>query len=146
MVGTDVNPIQIDEARFAGRRKYNRGRMLSGDNPPLSEDSDADVKNNRNHGRRIDGSWVFGLKQGSDCRYFYVQHRDRNTLIPIIKRECETGSVIHSDEWPAYGNLNVIGYSHLTVNHQRNYVDPVTGINTQAIERPWLDVKIGILK
>ena len=38
MVGTTENPIQIDEARFAGRRKYNRGRMLNGDNSPLSED------------------------------------------------------------------------------------------------------------
>ena len=79
MVGTNDNPIQIDEVRFAGRRKYNRGRMLNGDNTPLSEDSDAEQENNRNHGRRIDGPWVFGLKQGSDCRYFWVERRDRNT-------------------------------------------------------------------
>jgi translation initiation factor IF-1 len=46
MVGTEVNPIQIDEARIAGRRKYNRGRMLNGDNPLLFEDSDADLQNN----------------------------------------------------------------------------------------------------
>lgn len=77
MVGTEENPIQIDEARFAGRRKYNRGRLLNGDAAPLSEDSDADIENNRNHGRRIDGPWVFGLKQGSDCRYFYVQRWDK---------------------------------------------------------------------
>jgi hypothetical protein len=141
MVGTDVNPIQIDEARFAGRRKYNRGGMLNGDNPPppRSEDSDADLQNNRNHGRRIDGPWVFALKQGSDCRYFYVQRRDRNILIPIIHRECETGSVIHSDEWPAYGNVNAIGYSHFTVNHQENYVDPrilkkMTGVPNEVFQ------------
>jgi hypothetical protein len=38
MVGTDVNSMQIDEARFrfAGRRKYNHGRILHGDNSPLS--------------------------------------------------------------------------------------------------------------
>ena len=52
------------------------------------------------------GLWVFGLKQGSDCRYFWVERRDRNTLIPIIERECEYGS----DEWPAYSNLNAMGY------------------------------------
>jgi hypothetical protein len=96
---------------------------------PLSEDSDADLQNDRSHGRRNYRPWVFGLKQGSDCRYFYVQRRDRNTLIPIIQRECETGSVIHSDEWPAYEDLNAIGYSHSSVNHQENYVDPVTGGN-----------------
>jgi hypothetical protein len=89
---------------------------------------------------------LIGLKQGSDCRYFYVQRRDRNTLLPIIQRECETGSVIYSDEWPAYGNLNAIGYSNFMVNHQENYVDPVTGVNTQAIGRSWLDAKIRILR
>ncbi|KAK5648125.1 hypothetical protein RI129_003017 [Pyrocoelia pectoralis] len=131
MTGDDDNPIQIDEARFAGRRKYNRGRMLIGDERPLSEDSDAEVANNRNHGRRIDGPWVFGLKKGHDCRYFYVQR---------------LGSVIHSDEWPAYRSLNTLGYRHLTVNHQQNYVDPASGANTQSIERSWLDAKIKILR
>ena len=66
-------PIQIDKARFAGRRKYNRGRLLAGDAPPNDEDEDAVVVNARNHGARIDGPWVFGLRQGNDCRYFYVQ-------------------------------------------------------------------------
>jgi len=27
---------------------------------------------------------------------------DRETLLPIVKRECEAGSEIHSDEWAAY--------------------------------------------
>jgi len=73
MVGATDNPIQIDEARFAGRQKDNRGRMLNGDNAPLSEDSDADQANNRNHMCRIDGPWVFGHKQGSDCHHFWVE-------------------------------------------------------------------------
>ena len=146
MVGTENNPIQIDEARFAGRRKYNRGRILNGDRAALSEDSDAEVENNRNHGARVDGPWVFGLKRGTDCRYFFVERRDRNTLIPIIQREVQLGSVIHSDEWPAYRNLDQLGYTHSTVNHQENYVDPATGAHTQGIERSWLDAKIKILK
>ena len=101
MVGTLEDPVQIDEARFAGRRKYNRGRMLQGDQAPDSTDSEAEVENNRNQGRRIDGPWVFGLKKGDDCRYFYVEKRDKATLIPIIQREVEEKSVIHSDEWPS---------------------------------------------
>ena len=67
MVGTNDNPIQIDEARFTGRRKYSRGRMANADNALLSEDSDTNVQNNRNHGRRIVGPWVFALKQDSEC-------------------------------------------------------------------------------
>ena len=146
MIGTLDNPIQIDEARFAGRRKYNRERMLNGDNAPLSEDSEAKQENNRNHGPRIDEPWVFDLKQGSDFRYFWVEQRDRNTLIPIIERECPDSSVIHSYEWPAYSNLNAMGYQHSAVNHQQHYVDPATEAHTQAIERSWLDAKTIILK
>ena len=54
MLGTESEPIQIDEARFAGRRKYNKGRMLAGDSSP-NESSPENVKNNLSHGRRIDG-------------------------------------------------------------------------------------------
>jgi len=50
MLDTAEEPIQIDEARFAGKRKYNRGRLLQGNRTPQSEDSDALLENNRNHG------------------------------------------------------------------------------------------------
>ena len=96
--------------------------MLQGDRVPNSTDSEAEVDNNRNHGRRIGGPWVFGLKKGSDCRYFYVQRRDRATLQPIIQSEVAEGSIMHSDEWPAYGNLNQLNFRHFTVNHQQCYV------------------------
>ena len=40
MVETAVNPVERDEARFAGRRKYNRGRLLNGDERAKSTDSE----------------------------------------------------------------------------------------------------------
>ncbi|MPC33493.1 hypothetical protein E2C01_026845 [Portunus trituberculatus] len=101
MVGTVDNPVQIDEGYFAGRQKYNRGRFLQGYNAAEKEDPDP-VQNNRTHGRRIDGRWVFGLKKGMDLRLFVVEKRDSATLEPIIKRKVAPGSVIHSNEWPAY--------------------------------------------
>jgi len=70
--------------------------------------------------------------------------------IPIIQRECEAGSVIHSDEWPvAYRCLNGIVDIFIKlkpVNHQQNYVDLSTGAHTQSIERTWLDAKTKIMK
>ncbi|KAB0794474.1 hypothetical protein PPYR_11313 [Photinus pyralis] len=144
--GTINDPVQIDESRFAGRRKYNRGRLLNGDQAAESDDSDADVENNRNHGRRIDGPWVFGLATKAEVRYFVVQRRDQATLLAIIQREVEMGSVIHSDEWPAYRQLQALGYQHSTVNHQQNYIDPDSGANTQLVERRWLDAKVHIMK
>ena len=41
--GTAENPIQIDEAGFAGRRKCNRSWLLAGDVPRAEEDEDADL-------------------------------------------------------------------------------------------------------
>jgi hypothetical protein len=67
------------------------------------------------------------------------------TLVPIITRECAQGSVIHSDEWPAYSTLKSLGFIHSTVN-QENYVNPSSRTNTQDIECSWLDVKIKILR
>ncbi len=73
MVSTGKKPIQIDEARFAGWQKYNWGRVLGGDAPTMSNDEEADVRNMWNHSVRVDGPWVFGLRQGDDCCYFIVE-------------------------------------------------------------------------
>ena len=40
MVETAVNPVERDEACFAGRRKYNRGRLLNSDKRAESTDSE----------------------------------------------------------------------------------------------------------
>ena len=129
MVGTKSDPIQIDESKFAGRRKYNHGRILNGDRAAAEEDP-TPVDNHRNHGQRIDGPWVFGLIKGSDVRYFYVLKRDAATLIPIIQREVSSGSCICSAEWPTCRGLTCLGYMHKTVNHQQHYVDPVSRAHT----------------
>jgi hypothetical protein len=46
--GTAEETIQIDEARFAGKRKYNSGRLLQGNRVTQLEDSDALPEKNRN--------------------------------------------------------------------------------------------------
>lgn len=71
---------------------------MTGDVPPNNEDGDAVVQNGRNRGARIDGPWVFDLRQGNGCLYFCVQRRDKSTLVPIIKREFARVSVIYSNE------------------------------------------------
>ncbi|CAG0896799.1 unnamed protein product, partial [Darwinula stevensoni] len=146
MVGTAEAPIQIDEARFARRRKYNCRRLLDGDELPEEEDDKVNIINKCNHSRRVDGPWVFSLKKGLDVRFFVVERRNAGTLIPIIQREVTPGSHIHSDEWPTYSCLSALGFHHETVNHQDNYVNLESGANTQAIERSWLDCKTKILK
>ena len=72
-MGTQENPVEIDETRFAGRRKYNRGRLLKGDKRADSTDSEADVENNRNHGRRIEGHGCLVLKMALIVAIFMLQ-------------------------------------------------------------------------
>lgn len=48
-----------------------------------------------------------------------VDKRDENTLLPIIKEWIEPGTLIISDCWKAYCNLEKHGYQHSTVNHKR---------------------------
>lgn len=70
--------------------------------------------------------------------------RDRGTLLPLIEKYIRPGSVIISDQWGAYNSIKDlgVGYTHFTVNHSENFVDPVHGdIHTQGIERLWRDVK-----
>jgi len=55
--------------------------MLVRDNPPTNTIEEAHVQNNHNHGTWVNGPWVFGLKCGNDSRYFYVERRNKKTLI-----------------------------------------------------------------
>lgn len=106
---------EIDESVF-GRAKYNRGKGLA---LPLY--------------------WIFGAV---DCvsRRVVMEHadkRDSETLLPMIISWVEQGTTIHSDCWKAYNGLAGMGYTHETVNHSENFVDPSTGAHTQMIESTW---------
>lgn len=154
--------IQIDESLLRGKRKYNRGRLLQGNQaipPEDHRDYELDIgengdepSNNRNHGRRIEGPWIFGLAechlnaQGKydtkEVRLFHVTRRDHQTLIPLITGNCNEGSVIWSDEWLAYRRIPN-NYVHETVNHSQEFVN--IDIHTQNIERCWASLKHKIM-
>ena len=92
--------VDIDESKF-GKRKYHRRR-------------------------HVDGHWVFGgIERGSKDSFMMVVP-DRSKM-PIITQYIRPGSTIISDEWRAYSNIGVSGYTHLTVNHSQNFVNPTTG-------------------
>ena len=84
-----------------------------------------------NAGRLITTRWVVGL---IDLQYnpprpvFYVvKNRNRETLHAIITRHVLPGTTIRTDMWRGYDGLGGIGYNHETVNHTRNFVNPITG-------------------
>ena len=104
---------------FGNKRKYNRGRVS-------------------------EGQWVFGMVERDTGRslVFRVPDRQRETLVTRLVREfIEPGTVIISDKFSPYFNLNDVGYIHLMVNHSENFVDPYTGAHSNTIEGLWSQVK-----
>ena len=88
----------------------------------------------------MDGQWVFGgIERGTSNAFMVVvPDRTKTTLLPIIQRYIRPGTTIMSDEWAAYHDIGTIpGYTHLTVNHSQNFVNPASGAHTQAIEGHW---------
>ena len=57
------------------------------------------------------------------CFLIAVEKRGEATLLPIIEKWIEPGTVIISDCWKAYCNLEKYGYRHFTVNHSKELVN-----------------------
>lgn len=108
--------VQIDESKF-GKRKYHRGH-------------------------HVEGQWVFGgIEEGSrKCFVVAVEKRDEQTLLPIIQKWIEPGTIIVSDCWKAYSTLEKHGYEHRTVNHSVEFVNK-EGDHTNKIEGHWRHAK-----
>jgi len=116
--------VEIDES-LIGHRKYHRGRL-------------------------IPGTWVFGIynRNTKELRMFQCPNnkRDQKTLLPIIKANIAKGTKIMSDCWASYKCLNKHGYTHETVKHAENFVDPITGAHTQTSECNWRHLKTNMRK
>ena len=74
----------------------------------------------------------------------YVKKRDAAALLPIIQNVVLPDSVIVSDQWRAYCDISNLpgNYTHYIVNHNENFVDPVTGKNTNHVESYWMRMKL----
>jgi len=100
--------------------------MLGGLNV-IVEIDEAKVRKRKYHRRRIiKGQWVSDAIERISGKMFIVPIKDRisSTLLDVIYRRIARGSIIHSDCWRAYNTLNDNGYTHYTVNHSENFVDP----------------------
>ena len=104
-------------------------------------------------GRRVrqHSFWVFGIVEhgmpasfnrqnlflGSNLSWFTkVAQRNAPTLKRLIQKYVRPHSSVETDLWAAYQNMPQLPqqYNHLVVNHSINFVDPITGANTQTVE------------
>lgn len=79
------------------------------------------------------------------CFFTTVENRTANTLVNIIKQHIKPASHIISDCWKAYNSLDKECFTHLTVNHSVNFVDPNSGAHTNTIESTWRALKKSLL-
>ena len=71
-----------------------------------------------------------------------VRRRNAATLLGIIQRQVQPGSIVYTDQWAAYHQMQRrLGLHHRTVNHSLHFVDPVTGAHTHYAESNWCAAK-----
>lgn len=122
-IGGNGVEVEIDESKF-GKRKYHRGK-------------------------RVEGKWVFGGRETYDKSKMFmvaVPNRKAATLLPIIQKWIAEGSIIHSDCWKSYSKLPKLGYTHITVNHSKEFLNPDTAACTNRIECEWRNAKASLPK
>lgn len=112
--------VEIDETVIS-HRKYHRGRFLA-------------------------TVWVFGgiCRQTKQAFALVVPDRTAPTLNQEIQQHIAAGTIIHSDTWASYQQIEKIpnkNFIHYSVNHSKNFVNPETGSHTQHVERMWRDLK-----
>ena len=156
LIGTEVRPIQVDEAKLAGSTNYRKGRRLQGDlsnftndsielcEPEDDDEGDPDDSKHVSFGEdHKNWAWVVGLWSGKgNVSFVRVPNRTSRTLIAVLNKYCAPESVLHTDGWKGYSALSSHGYTHKTVIHKYNYVDTITGAHTQGVERQWVEVRV----
>ena len=117
--GTYLGVVEVDESLF-NRAKYHRGAALA--RPQM---------------------WFFGAVDTATNRLAVEACPDRSaaTLEAMISGMVAPKSEIWSDCWRGYNGLDDLGFLHMRVNHEEEYKDPITGINTNRIEGNWGAIK-----
>lgn len=113
MLGGKGSIIEVDEC-LIGNRKYNRGRFKM-------------------------SQWIIGIveRNSGNVRFEPITSRNKYTLLEILKKYVNPESTIITDCWKGYVGLNNYFLRHQTVNHSKNFKDPITGAYTQTIESHW---------
>ncbi|KAF7696590.1 hypothetical protein CDIK_1734 [Cucumispora dikerogammari] len=110
-IGDNGKNVEIDET-CVSKRKFNKGRM---------------VKN----------MWCVGGISRETKAFFFevVETRNMANLDKIIEKNVHINTLVMTDEWKGYLNVENLGFFHKKINHSKHFVGPNdTSIHTQNIE------------
>jgi transposase-like protein len=111
-IGWNELNVQIDENHIS-KRKYQVGRPLC-------------------------HYWIIGgIEEGSNRIFLTIsKHRSAPIMKRIIRTYVNPNSIIKTDQWKGYSWIDKSRiYTHLTVNHSKNFVNPTYVTHKQNIER-----------
>lgn len=141
---SQYNNLYREAMHYGLCNKQSEGK-LGGDTKIVEVDETLISSRKFNRGRRVEGYWLLGMTERNSGNIRFVtcpkNKRDQNTLIAIIKENVETGTTILTDLWKGYNLLKKSGYTHKTVNHSTNFINPFDGTHTQNIESNWSALK-----
>ncbi len=98
--------IEVDESYFGGTRKGKRGRGAGNKVP------------------------VFGLLKRSGKVYAcIIPNAKSDTLLPIIRKKVKLDSIVYTDSFRSYNDLDVSEFTHYRINHSKAFVNNKNHIN-----------------
>lgn len=128
---------------------YSVGEKIGGLGHTIQVDETCIAKRKYHVGRIVPNGWIVGgIDENTNlCFGEYTENRDTQTLETIIRKFVHPGTKIITDGWGGYNFLDKAdsGYFHDIVIHNENFVDPISGANTQKIERFWRSLKLPLL-
>ncbi|KAG0436895.1 hypothetical protein DMUE_3986 [Dictyocoela muelleri] len=118
---------------------------LGGEDKIVEIDETVVVKRKYNKGRIKRTKWLFGcIERGSNNFLIRnIDNRTKDELLRVIQETVLENTQIHSDMWSSYMSIfsSSQDYTHLSVNHSQNFVNPENGDHTQSIEALWSRLK-----
>ena len=113
--------IEVDETYIGGEKPGKRGRSAEGKSLVLIAVEDK-------------------LKEFGRIRLKKIDDASEGSIIPALKKMVERGSIIRTDGWNGYNNLNQNGYKHIISKKESNIGDkllPLTHRIASLLKR-WL--------
>lgn len=114
---------------------------IGGPNTVVKLDVSVLPRRKRKMNHPVSDRWVFGgiCPDTQEGFLVFVPDREPKTLFPIIEQHVCPGSIIHTNGQASYNGIARINvkppYTHKTIKHRVDSVDPVTGASTNPVEK-----------